>query len=184
MKSTRKPILRKTPLKRGGSGSSRKAAKKKTSRASILREYGVPPFYKLRYTSNIYKGIYWYYLARYVRARDARAYGTCISCGKPKTYDELQAGHFAAAGSCGFDLVFDERNVNGECGGCNAYDENHLWGYARNLDLRYGKGTAKKLQDRYDKRHQTTTKEWSQDEYIRRIKEMAKRYNEIALSTG
>lgn len=139
----------------------------------------MPPFYTLRYTANVYKGVYWYWLARFIRARDASRYGTCISCGKPKTFEELQAGHFASAGNCGFDLLFDEGNLNGECGYCNAYDGNHLWGYAKNLDARYGKGTAQKLQKRYERRHQTITKEWSVLEYKRRIEEIRAKYEII-----
>ena len=69
----------------------------------------------------------------FIRLRD---YGLpCISCGKV-TY--LQAGHYFAVK--GFDgLRFDEDNVNGECQGCNYYDESHLIGYGQNLIEKLGK---------------------------------------------
>lgn len=155
--------------------------RKKQTRSDILRKYGIPPNHKLRYESNIYKGIFWYWFARYVRMRDALKWGTCISCGKPKVYEELQAGHFASAGSCGFFLLFDERNVNGECGYCNGYDENHLWGYERNLDRRFGKGTAAKLKDRYQRyKCGETKKEWSTKQYIEKIEEYKLGFDELS----
>lgn len=133
----------------------------------------------MRYEGNLYKGIFWYWFARYIRRRDAILFGTCISCGSFKSFEELQAGHFAPAGSCGMALIFDEANVNGECGRCNAFDGAHLWGYARNLDKRYGKGTAEKLQARYDKRHQIITKEWSQTKYIQEIDKYRDLYDKL-----
>src|SRR5574343_298353 len=70
----------------------------------------------------------------YIRLRDADK--PCISCGQPK--NDIQAGHFYAVK--GYDgLRFDEFNVNGECSGCNCFDESHLIGYAENLLERIGK---------------------------------------------
>lgn len=125
------------------------------------------------------KGIYWCWLARYIRMRDFLRYGTCVSCGGRKTYEELQAGHFAPASSCGFALLFDERNLNAECGGCNGFDSMHLLGYARNLDVRYGPGTADGLQERYGARHQNTMKEWSKLEYEREVGAIVEKYRDL-----
>lgn len=131
----------------------------------------MPPTYHkkvLRYRSPIEKGICWFWFARYIRARDAKRWGACISCGRTKTYEELQAGHFAPAGDCGAALLMDEVNVNGECNHCNAFDAMHLLGYARRLDIRYGQGTAESLERRRVESMSNPTKEPSRHEYLER----------------
>lgn len=84
---------------------------------------------------------------------------------------ELQAGHYRAAGRCGFALLFNEQNVNGECMGCNGFDQDHLIGYRKGLDARHGKGTAEKLDAMYNEANfkGKTTKEWTESEYEEKI---------------
>lgn len=147
----------------------------KTNLSALMREYGLPDSFKgskraLKYTQPPEKGICWYWFARYVRARDAERWGKCISCGRHKTFEELQAGHFAPSGDCGEDLVMDERNVNGECNDCNAFDRMHLLGYARNLDIRYGEGTATSLEERRHLAKSVTGKKVSPSEYLERAR--------------
>jgi hypothetical protein len=86
----------------------------------------------------------------------------------------FDAGHFISAGNGGFSLLFDERNVNGECRYDNAFNGNHLLLYRRGLDARYGKGTADALEERYRDCHfkGKTTKEWSKKEYEIKIAEI------------
>lgn len=147
---------------------SRKRAQSKTD---LWSSYGLTRPPKPRYTGR--KGIYWYLLSIKVRRRDFERFGACVNCGaKVDDWRHLQGGHFISASKCGFALLFDEMNVHGECPGCNAYDKQKL-GYERNLDLRYGPGTAKQLKDRYwDSKKITPMKEWSQLEYDRKIREM------------
>lgn len=129
-----------------------KSSNHKQSKADFLREWGLPyPSFKydhLRYKHPPEKGVYWYYFSLHVRQRDIEQYGTCISCGRPISMDNANAGHFMPAEDCGYDLLFDEHNVNAECQHCNAWDSTHLLGYAENLDKRYGAGTAQGLRDR------------------------------------
>lgn len=84
------------------------------------------------------------------------------------------------AGSCGFALLFDERNLNGECERCNAWDDTHLLGYAENLDLRYGKDTARGLRVRYEMRNSHITREWSRADYEVKIPLIKARYEVLA----
>ncbi len=137
-------------------------SKKLQSANSIMREYGLPNWKSgrqaLRYKQPILKGVAWYWFAQYIRLRDSQNWGTCISCGQKKTFEEMDAGHFAPAVDCGLDLLVDEINVNGECNKCNAWDQTHLWGYEKNLDTRYGIGTASNLKKRYSARFGTITK--------------------------
>ncbi len=155
-----------------------------TTITNLMREYGLPDTMvkagkkALRYRQPAEKGIYWYWFARFIRMRDAYKWGRCISCDQPKTFSELQAGHFAPARDCGFAMLFDQANVHGECGGCNAYDEAHLWGYEKNLDKRYGADTGKALRVRYEMRNSVITKEWSRYEYAKQIPKIKELYFE------
>lgn len=68
----------------------------------------------------------------YIRKRDEGK--PCISCGQVKP---LQAGHYYSVK--GYDgLRFNEDNVNGECSGCNCFDDSHLILYGDNLQERIG----------------------------------------------
>jgi Bacteriophage Lambda NinG protein len=110
-----------------------------------------------------------------IRRRDFQRYGTCISCGKAVSdWREFDAGHFIPAGSGGFSLLFDERNLNGECPYDNAFNGAHLLLYRRGLDSRYGPGTADALEERYRDSHfkGKITKEWSKKEYEAKIIEI------------
>lgn len=159
--------------------------KKKTD-AQLFREWKIysPTFRKknLRYQNPIEKGIYWYWFSLDVRQRDVENFGVCISCGKPITVDTAQAGHFIAASVGGRDLLFDPRNVNAECGRCNAFDEGHLLGYERRLDERYGPGTAQELKDRYwqYKESKIPLKDWKGSEYADMIRAL-KSYQQAEL---
>jgi hypothetical protein len=121
------------------------------------------------------KGKYWPLFSEYVRRRDFIAHGRCISCGKPVSdWREFDAGHFISAGGGGFAILFDERNVNGECQYDNAFNQNHLLLYRRGLDARYGAGTADALEERYRDSHfrGKTTKEWSKKQYEAEIEKL------------
>ena len=77
----------------------------------------------------------------YIRKRDKDK--LCISCSLPKT---LHAGHYFPIQ--GYDgLRFNEHNVNGECPGCNVFDESHLIHYGMNLSDRIGGENYIKLLD-------------------------------------
>lgn len=142
--------------------------KSKLSLSAYFRSWDLPDYIiktgktALRYRSPLEKGIYWYHFSRFIRDRDLKKWGTCISCGKP--IEDGDCGHFIAASKCGIELLFDERNNNLECSQCNAWDETHLLGYERGLDARYGPGTAAALKDRYFTR--TIQKEWTKERYI------------------
>lgn len=115
-----------------------------------------------------HKGKFWDVFSDYVRVRDFINWGTCISCGKKfERYQDSQAGHYMAAGNCGFSLLFDETNVNAECFYCNGFDKNHQVGYRKNLNNRFGNGTAELLEARYEDSHfkGITHKEWNKREY-------------------
>jgi predicted RNA-binding Zn-ribbon protein involved in translation (DUF1610 family) len=154
----------------------RAPARKKQTLVGKLRAWGMPEGFQwsnLRYKSPFEKGIYWFYTSLFVRERDVANWGTCISCNKPITVETSQGGHYCPAGSCGRDLLFDERNVNAECPRCNAFDEGHLFGYEIGLDSRYGRGTAEGLKRRYKAyKDGEPVKDWSAKEYAQKIRDL------------
>lgn len=89
----------------------------------------------------------------YIRSRDEGL--PCISCGK---YNTLQAGHYVPQKGGSY-LRFHEWNVNGECQGCNGFDQFHLIGYRRNLVNKIGEDAVKWLEEN---RH--TVKKWTRQE--------------------
>lgn len=125
--------------------------------------------------SQRYKGIkgkFWTVFSEYVRKRDMKNFGgRCVTCDQAKDYSELQAGHFAPAGNCGFGLLFDEMNVHAECQYDNAFNKGHLIQYKTNLERRYGKPTVEDIERRYnDSRYKgITTKNWTKKEYEEKI---------------
>lgn len=130
------------------------------------------------------KGKFWKIFSEYIRTRDFNTYKTCISCGRPKEYWQLQAGHYCPAGNCGFALIFDELNVNAECGGCNAFDSGHLINYRVNLIKRYGLEKIEALEECYRDSHYRgkITKQWSKLEYIRKIDEYKEKLKKLSTS--
>jgi len=152
----------------------KKPKKARTTQKSILRLWGLPEKVQasnLRWKHPIEKGIYWWFFSRFIRERDVKKYGTCISCNRPITVDTSDCGHFIPAASCGRDLLFDEINNNAECSHCNAWDELHLIGYAKGLDKRYGQGTAERLLQRYyDYKYGPTVKDWKKADYEEKIR--------------
>lgn len=148
--------------------------KKKASKVSLMRLFGLTGREWMRYKNPIEKGIYWYLFSLVIRNRDVKKYGTCISCGRAITVDTCDAGHFIPAGSCGPSLLFDFTNVNAECSHCNAWDGLHLFGYAKNLDKRYGDGTAETLlaTHRQRKEFDLAEKDFTRKEYVTKINEL------------
>ena len=126
------------------------------------------------------KGIYWHFFSMYIRRRDFHKYGTCISCGKQfRNWHESQAGHYAPASNCGFSLLFDPRNVNAECAGCNnpIFSPGKLIHYRANLVKRYGEAHVKKLDQEY--KLKKTAKEWTPLEYDKEIWKLISKIKKI-----
>jgi hypothetical protein len=129
----------------------------KVNVSALFREWGLPDYLVkmgkkgLRWRQPLEKGIAWYWFAKYIRERDFKKYQSCISCGRRvENVEELQCGHFKPAQNCGNILLLDEQNNNGECGGCNAFDEGHIHGYRKNLIARIGVKAVERLDEMYE----------------------------------
>lgn len=150
--------------------SKKTTAKKAEKRRELEELYDVSLSY-WRYEGR--KGVYWHVLSQYIRMRDFFTYGTCISCGKKfNTWKDSQAGHYAPAGNCGFGLVFDKRNIHGECPPCNnpVFSSGKLIPYRTNLVKRYGEEWVKQLDEDYKAKR--FAKEWNQKEYDSEIRKL------------
>lgn len=65
----------------------------------------------------------WESFSRYIRTRDCLRFtgnpeeGVCVTCKREYPFKQLQAGHFIQGR--GNSVLFDERIVYSQCGGCN-----------------------------------------------------------------
>lgn len=176
----RTALKRKTPLiaKTWMKTKSSKPKPKKTARMKkmemkklIIQQWELPNLPCSRYGEaksftrhELFKGMLWHVFSRYIRLRDA---GKCISCGQYKTYSELQAGHFAAAGGSDIELCFDEKNVNGECSTCNAdFDGWHLVPMKTNLIAKYGMNAVEQIEQIKGMKRSI---KWEEEEFVQRI---------------
>jgi hypothetical protein len=100
--------------------------------------------------------------AKYIRYRDSELtpmgwVGRCITCDHYYPFSQIQCGHFQ---SRRFNSTrFDEENCNGQCVGCNVFRYGEQYKYAKNLDLKYGVGTADKLAEKAKAVHKLTRDE-------------------------
>jgi len=72
----------------------------------------------------------------FIRLRDKGK--NCISCNEV-WHSDFQAGHFYKA-ELYTSLKLDEKNINGQCQGCNLFKEGNEGGYRVGLIKRYSKG--------------------------------------------
>lgn len=95
----------------------------------------------------------------YIRKRDAEGeFFQCISCGNIFPLDRMNAGHYVPVHN-GSVFRFNEWNVNGECQGCNGFDQFHLIGYRKRLVDKVGIEAVMFLED-----HRRDKKKWTRSE--------------------
>src|SRR3990172_3508898 len=67
-----------------------------------------------------------YYFQRWIRARDLGKKCICKSCDNIlEKMEEFDAGHYHAVALYS-NMLFDERNVHGQCKGCNGFRHGNL----------------------------------------------------------
>lgn len=89
----------------------------------------------------------------------------CITCSRPVLFKD-RVGHFHQSAHAGHfqpetrgSTRFNEMNVNGQCHICNSFNAGEQIKYARELDLKYGDGTAAELERLAHIPHQFTAEE-------------------------
>jgi hypothetical protein len=103
--------------------------------------------------------------SKYIRYRDGEVkngewQSLCITCQQWKPLKSMQCGHFVSR-TCNL-LRYDEENTNAQCVGCNMFKGGEQYEYARQLDLKYGDGTAEKLHNQRHINHKLTITELEQ----------------------
>lgn len=111
----------------------------------------------------------------YIRLRDAmpNGYVRCISCGKIKTFDDVDCGHFYSRTHMA--TRFDEDNCNAECKFCNRFSADHLIAYQTNLIRKIGISRFEKLGLKAK-----STCHWLDSELEERIKYYSQKVNELS----
>jgi hypothetical protein len=77
----------------------------------------------------------------------------CISCGLPKSWNEIQNGHYWGRNLTA--LRFDEQNCNAQCRNCNLKPPfgkgGNIQGYTLGLKKKYGEGIFDILKERLER---------------------------------
>jgi len=73
------------------------------------------------------------WFSRFIRLRDSDENGVfqCISCGKYKNFDKMDAGHLVNRRK--LSVRWHPENVNGQCSSCNRFSEGAQANYAMRL---------------------------------------------------
>jgi hypothetical protein len=85
------------------------------------------------------------WFSKYVRIRDADVNGMCkcITCDTVKHWKEMDAGHFQ---SRRYNIArWHVHNAHAQCQKCNQYGSGEQYKHGKEIDLRYGEGTAEYL---------------------------------------
>lgn len=110
----------------------------------------------------------------YARRRDCfgQLGTTCISCGKWKSFEELDGGHFIPTTSSS--IRFDPRNINAQCQRCNRFLHGNPRHYYKGMLRKYGKDVVDDLESREFESKKWTEEELKaiKDEYRERIKRL------------
>lgn len=88
----------------------------------------------------------WKVFTAYIKARDNY---TCVTCGKKVEKYEAQGGHYIAAGACGLDYYFSEKNVHCQCTNCNLRLEGNRPAYRQFILRKYGEETLNDIEMNY-----------------------------------
>lgn len=178
----KRPSLERLKAKQAAKALKRPVAKKKVAKTTrskkmemkrrLCEQYGLPIIPCSRWgtakaptRTDLLRGMLWHVFSKFIRERDADK--NCITCGKPLAGD-IQAGHYIPVGDSSVSMWFREDNVHGEHANCNAnWNDWHLVPMRKNMVRLYGEEHVEKM-DSYVERK--TTVDWSEQDYVDRIK--------------
>ena len=108
----------------------------------------------------------WKLMSEKVRSSNADFNGIvhCITCGTPKHWKEIHAGHFQHA-SKGSLVSYDDRNIHPQCAGCNTYRGGMLIEYTLFIQDKFGTEVIDELKQK----KQTIMKRADLNEVIERL---------------
>ena len=109
------------------------------------------------------------WFSKYIRLRDSEdGYVRCITCGTRKHWKEVDAGHFQTRAK--YSTRWDERNVNAQCKGCNMKNGGQQYVHGKEIDKKYGEGTADEIVYLSNQMVKFSTQE---------LRDMAKKYRDL-----
>lgn len=85
----------------------------------------------------------------YIRLRHASKDGIvkCFTCDKTAHYKKMHAGHFMSRKHYATRWDSEIGNVQVQCPRCNLFGQGEQYAFGKLLDIRFGEGTAEKLQE-------------------------------------
>jgi len=82
--------------------------------------------------------------SQYIRLKNSEnEVATCFTCGKQDHWKKLQNGHFQSRRH--YSTRWDEINCQVQCAGCNVFKYGEQYVFSKNLDSKFGEGTADRL---------------------------------------
>jgi len=90
------------------------------------------------------------HFSKFVRLRDTVKiidgvpYCKCVTCSKIAPVKEMTNGHFVKRNRTA--TRFNEQNCHAQCISCNSFEDGREYKHAKEIDKKYGSGTADKLQ--------------------------------------
>jgi len=108
----------------------------------------------------------WKVCSEYIKKRDGRI---CITCGKEiKPGKGVHNGHFLPSKTCGFNLRYDEKNLNVQCFYCNKNLGGFGAMYYKKMVEKHGQEFVDNLFRRY-KEHLLNKEKWADKDYLNKI---------------
>lgn len=94
------------------------------------------------------KAAAWKSFSEFIRLRDSDEFGRlqCVTCPRSGPWRSMDAGHFITRAK--ESTLFDERNVHGQCKGCNRFQGGKFLEHERAIERIHGAGTAQVLKDK------------------------------------
>ncbi len=94
------------------------------------------------------KAAAWKAFSEFIRLRDSDEFGRlqCVTCQRSGPWRSMDAGHFITRAK--ESTLFDERNVHGQCKGCNRFQGGKFLEHEMAIDRIHGAGTAQVLKDK------------------------------------
>lgn len=83
--------------------------------------------------------------SEFIRLRDSNRQGICfcITCNRVFNWRDGDAGHYIQRDRIA--TRFDEKNVNAQCKYCNRFRSGEQYLHGKNIDKKFGEGTADRL---------------------------------------
>lgn len=121
----------------------------------------------------------WFSLYARLEEADEDGMCECITCGAMKHFKSIHCGHFVSRGR--LSTRYTRKNVASQCAGCNCFGAGRQYEFGKQIDERYGEGTADELMSRPKDGFKISKGEYREmiDDFKGKAKEEAYKKNQI-----